>query len=58
MSSLTKIQRRAKNRMKSSTDAFSQDRIGTARFLVTYYANFAVGMGAAVLGYRREDESA
>ena len=47
-----KIQRRARSRMKDCTGSFSEDRIGAARFVATYYSNFLIGMGASVLGSR------
>lgn len=53
---LAKIQRRAKNRMKKSTDLLCKDEIGMARFAMSYYSNFALGMGVALLGYKRGSE--
>lgn len=51
---LVKIQRRARNRMKASTSMLAEDDIGVARFVATYYSNFALGLGVALLGYKRE----
>jgi hypothetical protein len=54
--SLAKTQRRAKTRMKASTDKFSNEEISVARFFASYYTNFLLGMGVAVLGYKRGSE--
>jgi hypothetical protein len=54
--SLAKTQRRAKTRMKESTARFSKEEISAARFFASYYTNFLIGMGVAVLGYKRGSE--
>lgn len=50
---LAKIQRGAKNRMKSSTAEFADSQISPARFFASYYSNFALGLGISLLGYKR-----
>lgn len=51
--SLVKTQRRAKTRMKASTSLFADEEISAARFFASYYTNFLLGMGVAILGCRR-----
>lgn len=53
---LAKTQRRAKTRMKASTSLFADEEISAARFFASYYTNFLIGMGVAVLGYKRGSE--
>lgn len=50
---LAKIQRRAKNRMKSSTTDFADRQISSARFFASYYSNFLLGFGISLIGYKR-----
>lgn len=42
--------------MKKSTGLLCQEEIGMARFFASYYSNFALGMGVALFGYKRETD--
>jgi hypothetical protein len=49
---ILKIQRSAKNRMKSSVGKFADGDVSAVRFFATYYTNFLAGLALTALPER------